>query len=154
MYFETVACDTVRPSFNSSPWVLGAPQRGLAQLIRRISSRPSVRIMGLPMSVSRGRGNRTPFWSSVTKRVQVVNEREQIRHSERTGLTARKGGMPVRLQGHERRRIRLQKADEDFGEDPAANRAKPLTGIGDLGFLENVVPEGAFLMEAVCPCHL
>src|SRR3989442_9831901 len=36
MYFETVACDTVRPSFSSSPWILGAPQRGLARLIRRI----------------------------------------------------------------------------------------------------------------------
>src|SRR5438132_8253255 len=26
-YFETVACDTVRPSFSSSPWIRGAPQR-------------------------------------------------------------------------------------------------------------------------------
>src|SRR5881628_2311219 len=25
IYFETVACETVRPSFNSSPWILGAP---------------------------------------------------------------------------------------------------------------------------------
>src|SRR3989442_6568160 len=48
MYFETVACDTVRPSFSSSPWILGAPQRGLARLIRRIRSRSSVLIMGRP----------------------------------------------------------------------------------------------------------
>src|SRR5207245_1421510 len=27
MYFDTVACETVRPSFSSSPWILGAPQR-------------------------------------------------------------------------------------------------------------------------------
>src|SRR5437899_4712015 len=26
MYFDTVACETVRPSFSSSPWILGAPQ--------------------------------------------------------------------------------------------------------------------------------
>jgi len=30
MYFETVACETVKPSFSNSPWILGAPQRGLA----------------------------------------------------------------------------------------------------------------------------
>src|SRR5436190_6246931 len=35
MYFEPVACETVRPSFSSSPWIRGAPQRGLARLIRR-----------------------------------------------------------------------------------------------------------------------
>src|SRR5438552_4813103 len=48
MYFETVACDTVRPSFNSSPWILGAPQRGLARLIWRIRSRRSLPIAGRP----------------------------------------------------------------------------------------------------------
>jgi hypothetical protein len=32
MYFETVACETVRPSFNNSPWVLGAPHSGFARL--------------------------------------------------------------------------------------------------------------------------
>src|SRR2546422_4063232 len=26
MYFETVACETVRPSFSSSPWIPGDPQ--------------------------------------------------------------------------------------------------------------------------------
>ena len=30
MYFDTVACETVRPSFNSSPWILGAPQSGFS----------------------------------------------------------------------------------------------------------------------------
>src|SRR5436190_195271 len=48
MYFETVACETVRPSFNSSPWILGAPQKGLAWLIRRIRSRSSVPSLGRP----------------------------------------------------------------------------------------------------------
>src|SRR5438132_10195429 len=33
MYCETVACETVTPSFNSSPWILGAPQSGFARLI-------------------------------------------------------------------------------------------------------------------------
>src|SRR2546422_1610849 len=44
MYFETVACETATPSFSSSPWILGAPQRGLASLIRRIRSRSSLPI--------------------------------------------------------------------------------------------------------------
>src|SRR5438876_3530095 len=48
MYFETVASDTVRPSFSSSPWIRGAPQSGLARLIRRIRSRTSVLITGRP----------------------------------------------------------------------------------------------------------
>jgi hypothetical protein len=26
MYFETVACETVRPRFSNSPWSLGAPR--------------------------------------------------------------------------------------------------------------------------------
>src|SRR6266571_4364392 len=48
MYFETVACETVRPSFSSSPWIRGAPQRGLARLIRPMRSRTSVPIAGRP----------------------------------------------------------------------------------------------------------
>src|SRR5262252_1822919 len=48
MYFDTVACDTVRLSFSSSPWIRGAPQSGLARLIRQISSRSSVLIAGRP----------------------------------------------------------------------------------------------------------
>src|SRR5207244_657022 len=31
MYFDTVACETVRPSFNSSPWILGAPHTRIAR---------------------------------------------------------------------------------------------------------------------------
>ena len=49
MYFDTVACDTVSPSFSSSPWILGAPQSGLAQLIRRIRARTSLLILGRPL---------------------------------------------------------------------------------------------------------
>jgi hypothetical protein len=48
MYFETLAWETVRPSFISLPWILGAPKRGLARLIRRIKSRSSVVILGRP----------------------------------------------------------------------------------------------------------
>src|SRR5207253_8117456 len=36
IYFDTVACETVRPSFDSSPWNLGAPHSGFARLICRI----------------------------------------------------------------------------------------------------------------------
>jgi hypothetical protein len=52
IYFETVACETVTPSFSSSPWILGAPQRGLARLIRRIRSRSSRPIAGRPRPAS------------------------------------------------------------------------------------------------------
>src|SRR5215831_18715857 len=52
MYFETVACDTVTPSFSSSPWILGAPQSGFARLVCRIRSRSSVPIAGRPPSAS------------------------------------------------------------------------------------------------------
>ena len=45
---RTVACDTVTPSFSSSPWILGAPQSGLARLTRQISSRSSAPIVGRP----------------------------------------------------------------------------------------------------------
>src|SRR4030095_9926487 len=48
MYFETVACETVTPSFSNSPWILGAPQRGFSYLTRRIRSRSSLLIMGRP----------------------------------------------------------------------------------------------------------
>src|SRR2546422_714619 len=48
MYFDTVACEIVRPSFSSSPWILGAPHRGLARLIRRIRSWSSALILGRP----------------------------------------------------------------------------------------------------------
>src|SRR5947207_15341859 len=80
MYFDTVACETVKPSFSNSPWILGAPHSGFARLIRRIRSRSPVLILGRPatcsecrqlvhsfdrktqkirsISVSRGRGSR------------------------------------------------------------------------------------------------
>src|SRR5437899_8758370 len=48
MYFDTVACETVRPSFNSSPWILGALHSGFARLICRIRSRRSLAIAGRP----------------------------------------------------------------------------------------------------------
>jgi hypothetical protein len=35
---ETVRSDTVRPSFRSSPWMRGAPQRGFAVAIRVIKA--------------------------------------------------------------------------------------------------------------------
>src|SRR5436309_8923840 len=48
MYFDTVACETIRPSFSSSPWILGAPHSGFARLICRIRSRRSLPIAGRP----------------------------------------------------------------------------------------------------------
>src|SRR5271155_246732 len=48
MYLATVASDTSNPSFNSSPWMRGAPQRGLAILILRIRSMTSLDTEGRP----------------------------------------------------------------------------------------------------------
>src|SRR5580692_10403965 len=49
MYLATVACDSSNPSFNSSPWIRGAPQRGLAKLILRI--RAAQRMAAFPFPV-------------------------------------------------------------------------------------------------------
>ena len=38
----------IRESFSSSPWMRGAPHRGFSLLIRRMSSRSSGSILGLP----------------------------------------------------------------------------------------------------------
>src|SRR3954452_23821521 len=48
MYFATEVCPTSMPSFRSSPWMRGAPQRGLARLISRISRRISLGTFGRP----------------------------------------------------------------------------------------------------------
>jgi hypothetical protein len=46
IYLATVASDSTNPSFESSPWMRGAPQRGLAKLILRIRSMSSREIEG------------------------------------------------------------------------------------------------------------
>jgi hypothetical protein len=48
MYFETVDSATSNPSFSSSPWIRGAPHNGFSLLIRRMRSRNSCSILGLP----------------------------------------------------------------------------------------------------------
>src|SRR6266849_4265828 len=48
MYFETVDSATSNPSFSSSPWIRGAPHNGFSLLIRRMRSRSSWSILGLP----------------------------------------------------------------------------------------------------------
>ena len=48
MYLETAASETSIPSFNSSPWIRGAPHNGLARHIRRIRCRISGSILGRP----------------------------------------------------------------------------------------------------------
>ena len=48
MYLATLDCATSNPSLRSSPWMRGAPQRGLSMLIRRINVRRSVSICGRP----------------------------------------------------------------------------------------------------------
>jgi hypothetical protein len=44
----TVAWLTSMPSLSSSPWMRGAPQSGLARLIRRIRARISALVLGRP----------------------------------------------------------------------------------------------------------
>src|SRR2546422_9178662 len=53
MYFDTVACETVRPSFNSSPWILGAPQQ-------------RIRAAHLPYQIPKVPPNRGPTPSAST----------------------------------------------------------------------------------------
>ena len=48
MYFETVAWETLTPSFNNSPWIRGAPHSGFSRLIRRMRSRTSRGTAGRP----------------------------------------------------------------------------------------------------------
>ena len=48
MYFATVACETSIPTFKSSPWIRGAPQRGLASAMVRMSVRTSVGVVDRP----------------------------------------------------------------------------------------------------------
>jgi hypothetical protein len=49
MYLATVACEISIPSFNSSPWIRGAPHRGLARVILRIRFRTSPGTEGRPL---------------------------------------------------------------------------------------------------------
>jgi len=48
MYRDTVACETSNPSFSSSPWIRGAPHKKFSLLIRTISARTSLLILGRP----------------------------------------------------------------------------------------------------------
>src|SRR6478672_10183960 len=48
MYLATQVWPTSMPSLRSSPWMRGAPQRGFAMLISRISCRTSRGTLGLP----------------------------------------------------------------------------------------------------------
>ena len=48
MYLATVVCPISMPSLSSSPWILGAPQSGLARLISRINCLMSAGIFGRP----------------------------------------------------------------------------------------------------------
>jgi hypothetical protein len=48
MYLATGVWPTSMPSLRSSPWILGAPQSGLARLISRISWRISSATLGMP----------------------------------------------------------------------------------------------------------
>ena len=48
MYLATLVCPISMPSLRSSPWIRGAPHRGLAMLISRISLRISGATVGRP----------------------------------------------------------------------------------------------------------
>src|SRR3954447_9851047 len=48
MYVATEVWPTSMPSLRSSPWMRGAPQRGFARVISRISCRTSRGTLGLP----------------------------------------------------------------------------------------------------------
>jgi hypothetical protein len=62
---ETVRSPTSRPSFSSSPWILGAPQRGLAAAIRVTKARISALTGGRPTV---GRRESLVQWSRKRRR--------------------------------------------------------------------------------------
>src|SRR2546427_177408 len=52
MYFDTVACDTVKPSFSSSPWILGAPHPPNQASELRLDRGPTASASTLPRPVA------------------------------------------------------------------------------------------------------
>src|SRR5271169_6808034 len=60
IYLATLVCPTSMPSLSNSPWIRGAPHRGLAMLISRISLRISGGTVGRPphQPLTRDRGDR------------------------------------------------------------------------------------------------
>ena len=48
IYLETVDCATSNPSLSNSPWIRGAPHKGLARLMSRMRSRNSGWTFGRP----------------------------------------------------------------------------------------------------------
>src|SRR5713226_3465 len=48
MYLATAVWEIAIPSLSNSPWIRGAPQRGLARLISRVRSRVSLETGGRP----------------------------------------------------------------------------------------------------------
>src|SRR3972149_3780651 len=48
IYLATLVCPISMPSLSSSPWIRGAPHRGLAMLLSRISRQISGGTVGLP----------------------------------------------------------------------------------------------------------
>ena len=89
MYFDTVAWDTVMPSFSSSPWIRGAIQSSLARLSRSMSSRNSILTTGRPLTgtmdltFSNGSTEAMPVaWASI--RLETETKERFVFLSERT----------------------------------------------------------------------
>src|SRR4029077_16436925 len=80
MYLATLVCPISMPSLRSSPWIRGAPHRGLAMLISRISLRIFNGTVGLcvPKTLSElmTGWNRLSWW----------NDRAVLFRSDRAGL--------------------------------------------------------------------
>ena len=81
MYFATVDCETSIPSFSSSPWMRGAPQR-LARLILRMRSLTSRETAGRPPSrlLFQLQYSRNPFRCQA-RTVSGLTMRSAERHS-------------------------------------------------------------------------
>jgi hypothetical protein len=104
MYLATVACDSSNPIFSSSPWMRGAPHRGLAKLILRIRSMTSRDAEGRPCGwrLFHLQYNRNPCrcqaitvsgLTITSADCQPLQRRESQTHKNRSAIL-RRGRMP------------------------------------------------------------
>src|SRR3954453_1707827 len=77
MYLATEVWPTSIPSLRSSPWMRGAPQKGFARLISRISCRTSRGTFGLPTPL-RAFQHHPDSISAPVGGYQVVPKRTQV----------------------------------------------------------------------------
>src|SRR5215471_16891586 len=106
---DTVACETSNPSFSSSPWIRGAPHKKFSWLIRTISARTSLLILGRPprqrphepgaqiAHKPRRRQRKTVAgWMMIRLRCQLAHHRDRNTQNSRSLVRKHGRRVPVR----------------------------------------------------------